>query len=93
MTELIYQALLKSHMIAGLLALPIFWIPALTKKGSPIHRRTGRWFLILMAFVAATGLPLALRFVAMDSGSFCWDGHTRVYQPGLAFFIPIRMYL
>lgn len=65
MTELIYQALLKSHMIAGLLALPIFWIPALAKKGSPIHRRAGRWFLILMAFVAATGLPLALRFVAM----------------------------
>ncbi|GJM10176.1 MAG: hypothetical protein DHS20C11_24520 [Lysobacteraceae bacterium] len=73
MTELIYQALLKTHMIAGLLALPIFWIPALTKKGSPIHRRAGKWFLILMVFVAATGLPLALRFVAIGrfvSGTF-----------------------
>lgn len=60
--EILYTLVLKSHMVAGLLALPIFWLPALARKGSPVHRRAGRWFMLLMSIVAITGIPLTIRF-------------------------------
>ena len=71
--ELIRQGLLGIHVAAGLAALVLFWVPALTRKGSPWHRRAGRWYTAAMAFITATGVVLAALFLAdgrRDSGMF-----------------------
>ncbi|HEX7046572.1 MAG TPA: hypothetical protein VF275_03235 [Gammaproteobacteria bacterium] len=62
MAELLYKVMLAAHAIAGLAALGAFWIPALTKKGSRVHRAAGKTFLVAMIVVIVTGVPLALRF-------------------------------
>ncbi|MDX1455640.1 MAG: hypothetical protein R3217_09310 [Gammaproteobacteria bacterium] len=58
---MLYTLFLKTHMVAGLAALAVFWLPALTKKGSPVHRKAGKWFVIAMTIVAITGIPLTAR--------------------------------
>jgi hypothetical protein len=62
--ELIRDLLLPTHVAAGFFALVSFWIPALTRKGSPWHRRAGRWYTTAMAFITVTGVLLALLFLA-----------------------------
>lgn len=59
-TPLEWIALL--HFVAGAAALGSFWIPALSRKGGPIHRRAGRVYVVAMWAVSATALPLAMRF-------------------------------
>lgn len=62
--ELIRQVLLPIHLVAGLAALVLFWVPALTKKGGPWHRAAGRWYVRAMAIITVTGVALALLFLA-----------------------------
>lgn len=62
--ELIRDVLLPVHLVAGLAALILFWIPALTKKGGPAHRAAGRWYVRAMAVITITGILLALLFLA-----------------------------
>ena len=38
-----YDAVRISHLVAGAIALILFWVPALTRKGGVVHRRAGRW--------------------------------------------------
>ena len=37
---LIHQSLVWAHIVAGSLALALFWLPMLAKKGSPLHRQS-----------------------------------------------------
>src|SRR5688572_22541426 len=62
--ELIRDILLPVHLICGLAALILFWIPALTKKGGPRHRAAGRWYVRAMTIITVTGIALALLFLA-----------------------------
>lgn len=60
-----YPAFLTLHVIAGTLALATFWLAAMLRKGSPRHRLAGRVYLLAMATVIASGVPLTLqRFLA-----------------------------
>jgi hypothetical protein len=53
-----------AHVAGGAVALIAFWVPALTRKGSPIHRKAGRVYARGMMTVMATSLPLsAMSFV------------------------------
>jgi len=86
--ELIRQGLLGIHVAAGLAALILFWVPALTKKGSAVHRRAGRWYTAAMAFITVTGFVLAaffltgerwhaglfLLFLGVITGTSLWNG-------------------
>ncbi len=62
--ETIRSALLAIHVAAGFAALILFWVPALAKKGSPLHRRAGRWYTAAMTFITVTGFVLAAFFLA-----------------------------
>jgi hypothetical protein len=62
--ELVHHALHAIHLAAGMAALVLFWVPALTRKGSPLHRRAGRWYTAAMTVITVTGVVLALRFIA-----------------------------
>lgn len=48
------------HAGAGTLALAGFWLAAALRKGSGPHRLAGRAYLLSMATVIATGIPLTL---------------------------------
>jgi uncharacterized membrane protein len=62
--ETIRQLLLGIHLAAGLAALVLFWVPALTRKGGPAHRRAGRWYVSAMTVITVTGVVLASLFLA-----------------------------
>lgn len=50
----------------------LFWVAALTKKGSPAHRRAGQGYVILMMAVVATALIMAalLALAPLDMRDF-----------------------
>jgi hypothetical protein len=54
-----YEAIRNLHILAGTLALAAFWTSAWLRKGSGSHINVGRVFMIAMAAVATTGVPLA----------------------------------
>ena len=46
------------HVAAGTAALGLFWISALMRKGTAVHRRIGQAYLLAMAVILITSLPL-----------------------------------
>lgn len=50
------QAMLDIHIVAGAVALLVFWVPLVTKKGARLHRRTGWVYVTAAATVAITGI-------------------------------------
>jgi hypothetical protein len=54
-----YKSLLFVHGLAGLVALITFWIAALAKKGSSLHVRVGKTYLLSMLGIVITALPMA----------------------------------
>lgn len=48
------------HIAAGSLSLILFWIPILSTKGNPLHRKAGRWYAYAMMVVVTTALVLSV---------------------------------
>ena len=79
----LHSFLVIAHIAVGSLALMLFWIPAIARKGSPLHVQTGRIYVTAMyivsvsAFIASIMVliaPLEIRrpgevFDAADAGS------------------------
>lgn len=58
-----YRAIVRRADVgAGVTALVLFWVPALTRKGGRLHRRAGRIYLWAMGIVVATAMPLSIAF-------------------------------
>jgi len=86
--ETLREVLRSVHMVGGIGALLLFWIPALSTKGGALHRRAGRAYLWAMWSVVVTGIPLAamffirgqwffgafLSYLAVITGSALWSG-------------------
>ena len=53
---------LRIHALVGSAALISFWIAALSRKGSPIHKSAGRIYLLSMCMVLLTSVPIVLHF-------------------------------
>ena len=49
------------HVIAGALALVLFWLVVFNRKGSRFHRRVGQAYLLAMGFIVLTGIPLTIK--------------------------------
>lgn len=60
----IHQLLLYAHIGFGAVALVLFWLPLITKKGSVAHRRIGRWYVLGMYIVSGTGVAMSLMVLA-----------------------------
>lgn len=56
-----YSLFVAAHIGAGVLALVTFWINAALRKGSGGHRLVGRVYLVAMATVVVTGVPLLVQ--------------------------------
>ncbi len=52
------QLFVPLHVIGGTAALALFWIAAVLKKGSPLHRRVGQAYLAAMLVILITAIPL-----------------------------------
>jgi uncharacterized membrane protein len=63
----LYQFIVATHAAIGMIALACFWMAALLRKGSVLHRRVGQVYLLAMVGICITGAPLA--------GSHFIDGH------------------
>jgi hypothetical protein len=81
-----YDAIRDLHVIAGAVALVLFWIVAALRKGSSGHIGIGRWYLIAMLVVMGTAVPLSiaaylngapilgtfLAYLVLITGTACW---------------------
>lgn len=63
----LYPILAALHGGLGAVALATFWIAGLSRKGSPLHKATGKVYLLAMAALLVPALPLALRVAWLDS--------------------------
>ncbi|MBC53092.1 MAG: hypothetical protein CMQ34_04565 [Gammaproteobacteria bacterium] len=55
----LHQSTLYLHIVAGIIALVIFWVPVISKKGALNHKRFGRIFAIIMYSVGWSGVLMA----------------------------------
>jgi len=71
MQSSLYYLALYTHIMVGAVALLVFWFPMLAKKGSPFHKKSGRWFVNAMYTVSISGFimtslvlldPIAVRY-------------------------------
>lgn len=60
MIETIHKVLLMIHIPAGTLALLLFWIPVGVKKGSPLHRKVGKYYYYCMWIVLITSFLMCI---------------------------------
>ncbi len=56
----VYSSLVFVHVVCGLIALITFWIAGFAKKGSPLHVRVGKLYLLSMLGIVITALPMAM---------------------------------
>jgi hypothetical protein len=80
---LIFRIVLGIHIIAGAVALLVFSIPLLARKGGRTHRRAGWAYVIAAAIVAVTGIASAGRLVVDDSRPRAWRGGIFLVYVGL----------
>ena len=83
----IYEGLRWLHFGAGAVALVLFWVPALTRKGSPIHRRAGRVYLRAMGIVVATAVPLSATLSGAATGP---AGRSRLHRRDYVYRVVVR---
>ena len=62
-----FQIILFLHVRFGSLALVTFWTAGLARKGSPLHQRAGKVYLVAMAAVLVPALPLAIRIAGSSA--------------------------
>ncbi len=80
-----YEIIRSAHGIVGVLALASFWTAGIARKGSPLHKLAGKAFLLAMAAILASALPLAgvilargievawfLFFLILITATSCW---------------------
>ncbi len=69
----VYKSLVFAHAIVGTVALTSFWLTALSKKGSPLHKRIGKIYLLAMCGILLSGFPmsvLAMMYFSIVQGLF-----------------------
>lgn len=66
---------MAAHVVGGTVGLLSFWVPALARKGGPLHRRAGRVYVKGMGLVVITAVPLSL--TAFATGN--WLGGTFLF--------------
>jgi len=60
MIHLIHQFLLYFHITLGAAGLVVFWLPTLSKKGSPFHKRIGKIFVWTMFAISISGIIMSI---------------------------------
>lgn len=58
--SLIHTTLLYLHIALGAVALLLYWLPVIARKGSKLHINAGKVFYYLMLIVSGSGIVLSL---------------------------------
>lgn len=64
----IHTLLVYAHVAVGALALVLFWIPVIAKKGSSLHVKSGRVYTIAMYIVSVTAFIASIMVIADPLG-------------------------
>jgi hypothetical protein len=64
--EFLFHAFRWLHIAAGFLALLIFWVPIVSKKGGRIHNRSGWVYVYAMAFVSVSAFYMGVYRIVWD---------------------------
>ena len=60
---LLFKLVLWAHILAGGVALSVFWLPLVAKKGGKTHVRVGWVYVVAAAAIAVTGLANCARML------------------------------
>src|SRR5437879_184433 len=74
--ERLFQTVLAVHIAAGALALLVFLVPLVTKKGGRTHRRVGWVYVAAASTVAVTGF---LSCIPLVSGGNPWRWRAGIF--------------
>lgn len=92
---MLHSLLLKLHIFLGVIALLLFWFPMLSRKGSALHRKFGRYYGYTMKVVAMSGLIMTTMVwfdpVGIKGTGLLVDG--RISQGKLDFLMLINLFL
>lgn len=92
---MLHSLLLKLHIVLGVIALLLFWLPMLSRKGSSLHRRSGRYYGHIMKAVALSGLMMTSMVwfdpVGIKGAALMVDG--QISQRKSEFFMLINLFL
>lgn len=66
--QLCFDIMRWLHIVSGFLALCVFWIPIVTRKGGRTHHRVGWLYVIAMGIVSVTALFMGIYRIAWDAG-------------------------
>ncbi|MFS0577085.1 DUF2306 domain-containing protein [Sporosarcina sp. 179-K 3D1 HS] len=66
--EWLFNGMRWTHIISGFLALCVFWLPIITKKGGKLHTRIGWVYVWAMASVSVTALGMGIYRLTWDAG-------------------------
>lgn len=64
--EVLFQFTRVLHILGGFLALLVFWIPMITRKGGKLHARVGWIYVWAMGVVAITAWYMGLWRITLD---------------------------
>lgn len=56
----LHTVLVNTHIAIGALALVLFWVPIVARKGSPLHVRSGKLYATAMYIVTATAFVASI---------------------------------
>ncbi len=92
---MLHSLLLKLHIGLGVIALLLFWLPMLSRKGSSLHRSSGRYYGHIMKAVALSGLVMTCMVwfdpVGIKGAGLTVDG--QIPQRKLDFFMMLNLFL
>jgi hypothetical protein len=92
---MLHSLLLKFHILLGVIALVLFWLPMLSRKGSSVHRRSGRYYAYVMKAVALSGLVMTSMVwfdpIGIKGAGLMVDG--QIQQRKLDFFMMLNLFL
>ncbi len=58
--HLLHTMLVNTHIAVGAIALVLFWVPVVARKGSALHIRSGRFYATAMYVVTATAFAASI---------------------------------
>ena len=91
----LHTTLLYLHIVFGAIALLLYWVPVIARKGSPVHINAGKIFYYLMLTVSGSGIMLCLMGLYDPVGIYTAGKQlsTESIQRMLVWRIPVSQFL
>ena len=93
-----YDVVKSAHGLIGTVALATFWLSGFSRKGGPVHRASGKIYLLAMTGMLLSGVPMAAAFYTRQhpvAAAFLAYLQPRLTSPEKAFsqLLTLRQFL